>query len=122
MNRQGSRYDRETRATALALATQTNAEAAGRELGVPARTVRQWVQHYNAETGRNEWDQDNADVIERSTAKIIQGMDEIPDGQHHKHLIALNAIRGTSIDKQLKQSAPASGVNVSVFVGVQVPD
>ena len=120
MQRQGSRYDRETRATALAIATETSAANAGRELDVPERTVRNWVQHYNAESGRNEWAEDNHDVIERSTSKIMQGMDEIPEGQTYRHLMALNAIRGTSIDKLQKQSTPQGSTNIQVFVGVKV--
>ena len=119
MQRQGSRYSRETRAQALALTTATNATNAGRELGVPARTVRNWVQHYNAETGRNEWDEDNHDVIERSTAKIMEGMEGIPEGQAYKHLMALNAIRGTSIDKLQRGS---SSSKAATFVVVRSSD
>ena len=119
MQRQGSRYSRDTKATALAITATSTASQAARELGIPSSTVQRWVQHYT-ENGDNNWDEDNRDVIELATRKVMQGMEEIPEGQAYKHLMALNAIRGTGIDKVLKQSQPSESTNISVFVGVKV--
>ena len=47
-------------------------------------------------------------------------MEEIPEGETYRHLMALNAIRGTGIDKVLKQSQPQETTSISVFVGVKV--
>ena len=52
MRRQGSKYDTETKATALAIARQSNASRAAREVGIPDSTVRRWIQHYT-EAGDN---------------------------------------------------------------------
>lgn len=115
MQRQGSRYDRETKAQALALvAAQTVAHAA-RELSVPETTIRRWVRHYTEENGGEQWADDNAQVISRATELTLDGLDQVEEqGTAHKHLIALNAIRGTAIDKASKHSG--STVNIIALV------
>ena len=115
MQRQGSRYDRETKAQALALvAAQTVAHAA-RELSVPETTIRRWVRHYTEENGGEQWADDNAQVISRATELTLDGLDQVEEqGTAHKHLRALNAIRGTAIDKQSKYSGGT--INVIALV------
>ena len=122
MQRQGSRYDRETKAQALSLALQSNATSAARELGLSSRTVERWVQHYTADNAdNNEWMTENALVIARSTALTLDGLDIVESKREaDRHLMALNAIRGTAIDKVLKHSAPDASTAINVFVGVKV--
>ena len=115
----GGKYTRDQKAQALAITAQSNATAAGKQLGIPDSTVRRWVQHYTAD-GVNNWDDDNRDVIELATRMVMQGMEEIPEGETYRHLMALNAIRGTGIDKILKQTAPSETTSISVFMGVKV--
>ena len=116
MERQGSRYDRETKAQALALvASGSTAARTGRELGVNERTVARWVERYTSENDSEQWQDDNASVISRSTEILQDGLDQVEElGIAHKHLIALNAIRGTAIDKQSQHSGGT--VNIIALV------
>ena len=115
MQRQGSRYDRETKAQALAQAAVSSAAQAARSLELPERTVQRWVERYTAENGGEQWAEDNAQVISRATELLMDGLDQLEeDGTAHKNLIALNAIRGTAIDKASKHSG--STVNIIALV------
>ncbi|KKM81207.1 hypothetical protein LCGC14_1332000 [marine sediment metagenome] len=119
MQRQGSRYTVEEKATALALARQSTASSAARELEFPESTVRRWVQHYS-ESGDNQWDEDNVDVIERSTEITMKGLEQLGGRDDiYKHLMALNAIRGTSIDKLQRGSNSSKN---ATFVVVRSSD
>jgi len=47
--------------------------------------------------GNNGWAEDNRAVISRATEPLMDAMDQIEDrGEAYKHLIWLNALRGTS--------------------------
>ncbi len=105
MQRQGSRYDRETKAQALAQAAVSTAAQAARDLQLPERTVRRWVERYTSENGREQWATDNPGVIARATELLHDAMDQIEErGEAYKHVMALNALRGTSIDKEQRQT------------------
>ena len=121
MERQGSRYDRETKAQALAQAAVSTAAQAARNLQLPERTVQRWVERYLAENdGNNGWADDNRAVISRATELLMDAMDQIEDrGEAYKHVMALNALRGTSIDKEQRAS---NGSKAGVFVIVRSSD
>ena len=116
MERQGSRYDREMKARALALvASGGTAAGVGRELGISNSTVARWVQRYTGENDNEQWQADNAAVIARSTELLMDGLDQTEErGEAYKSLIALNAIRGTAIDKQ--SSTRGGTINVIALV------
>lgn len=116
MQRQGSRYDRETKAKALAIAATSTAAQAARELALPYRTVARWVERYTAENGSNNgWAADNPAVIARATELLMDAMDQIEErGEAYKHVMALNALRGTSIDKEQRKGGSKSAAFVIV--------
>lgn len=121
MERQGSRYDRETKAKALAQAAVSTAAQAARDLQLPERTVQRWVERYTAENGGEQWAADNPGVIARATELLMDAMDQIEErGEAYKHVMALNALRGTSIDKEQRHNDVPTPTNISVFVGVKV--
>ena len=116
MQRQGSRYDRETKAQALAQAAVSTAAQAARDLQLPERTVRRWVERYTSENGREQWATDNPGVIARATELLHDAMDQIEErGEAYKHVMALNALRGTSIDKEQRQTGGGT-VNIVALV------
>ena len=117
MERQGSRYDREMKARALALvASGGTAAGVGRELGISNSTVARWVQRYPGENENEQWQADNAAGSARSTEPLMDGLDQSEErGEACKSLIALNAIRGTAIDKQ----ASTRGGTVNIIALVQ---
>ena len=116
MERQGSRYDRETKAQALAMvASGGTAASVGRELSISNSTVARWVQRYTGENDNEQWQADNSAVIARSTELLMDGLDQTEErGEAYKSLIALNAIRGTAIDKQ--SSTRGGTINVIALV------
>ena len=121
MQRQGSRYDRDTKAQALAQAAVSSAAQAARNLELPERTVQRWVERYTAENGGEQWADDNPGVIARATELLHDAMDQIEErGEAYKHVMALNALRGTSIDKEQRANTPTDSTSISVFVGVKV--
>ncbi|MCH6556318.1 MAG: helix-turn-helix domain-containing protein, partial [Chloroflexi bacterium] len=120
MQRQGSRYDRETKAQALAQAAVSTAAQAARDLQLPERTVRRWVERYAAENGGEQWAADNPGVIARATELLHDAMDQIEErGEAYKHVMALNALRGTSIDKEQRAGG---GKRQGSFVVVRTSD
>ena len=121
MERQGSRYDLETKAEALAIAATSTAATAARSRQLPERTVQRWVERYVADNGGEQWAADNPAVISRATELLMDGMDQIEArGEAYKHMLALNALRGTSIDKEQRHKDGGTPANVTVFVGVKV--
>ena len=112
---QGSKYTTEIKAQAVAIATGSTAAQAARELQLPYRTVARWIQTYAAQPGNEEWADANRQVISRSTELTLDGLDQLEErGEAYKNLIALNAIRGTAIDKQSKYSGGT--VNIIALV------
>ncbi len=121
-----SQYSSETKAEVLALVRQgETADRAGAACGVPARTAQLWAKRFReiaAEEGDREIIDEDYRLALRSSQLIHDAYDSIEEeGNAAKHLIALNAIRGTAIDKLLKRQPYAQGVpSVTVFVGVKV--
>ena len=121
-----SQYSCETKAEVLALVRQGEpADRAGAACGVPARTAQLWAKRFRqiaAEEGDREIIDEDYRLALRSSQLIHDAYDSIEEeGNAAKHLIALNAIRGTAIDKLLKrQPGQASQTTISVFVGVKV--
>ena len=106
-----SQYSTETKAEVLALVRQGEpADRAGAACGVPARTAQLWAKRFRqiaAEEGDREIIDEDYRLALRSSQLIHDAYDSIEEeGTAQKHLIALNAIRGTAIDKLLKRDAP----------------
>ena len=118
---QGSKYTTEIKAQAVAIATGSTAAQAARELQLPYRTVARWIQTYAAQPGNEEWADANRQVISRSTELTLDGLDQLEErGEAYKNLIALNAIRGTAIDKQSKYSGGT--VNIIALVAARAAE
>lgn len=105
-----SQYSTEDKAQALALvATGLPASHAAERLGIPERTVSFWalrMRQIAAEEGDREIVDEDYRIIRRSQDLIQDGLDNIHEsGEAHKHLIALNAIKGTAQDKRSRDSS-----------------
>lgn len=112
---QGSRYSAKEVGTALAL-VQAGAKTkeAAQHVGADPATVRRWVQRMR-ELNPEEWVPENVVSIHMATDLIQDGMQAIKqDGDAKSHLIALNAIRGTAIDKM--QRTGSDGAQVAVRI------
>ena len=104
-----SQYSSETKVEVLALVRQGEpADRAGAACGVPARTAQLWARRFReiaAEEGDREIIDEDYRLALRSSQLIHDAYDSIEEeGNAAKHLIALNAIRGTAIDKLLTRN------------------
>ena len=121
-------HPREIKAQALVLVDKGySAQHAARELNIPERSVQRWTERFRA-LSDNEDDrlrQDHYRLAQRCVELTHDGLDGIEeDGDAKKHLITLNAILGTNVDKILKR-APASPIqaqNVLIVVNAARPD
>lgn len=115
----GQHHTPEVKAQALAAVQLGKGTKTGAiEAGVPLRTVQRWRRDM-AQRDAEQWQPDNVQAIHMSTDLIMDAMQDIKeDGDAKKHLIALNAIRGTAIDKMQRAQSPDSGTpNVMVVLG-----
>jgi hypothetical protein len=122
-----SQYSTEIKAQALALVRQgETAQNAARILRLPERTVQSWA----ARLRQIAVEQDDRELLDedyrlalRSSALIHNAYDTIEEsGEEHKHLISLNAIRGTAIDKIIKRNQSNTQVNIGQFVITVAPN
>lgn len=116
---QGSKYSAKEIGQALAMHAQgEKVPMIAKQRGCTPETVHNWIRKFK-ELSSEEVMDENLQVIHISTDLTIEGMMQIKeDGDAKKHLVALNAIRGTAIDKLQRAQSPIDvDAKVMVIVG-----
>lgn len=126
-----SQYDTETHAQALALIQLGKpASHVAQDLQLPERTVQNWALRWRqiaAEEGDRILTDEDYRLAVRTSHLIHDALDQLegrPDT--YKHLVSLNVIRGTAIDKILKRKQGAQPTvnadKVLIVVNAAKPD
>jgi transposase-like protein len=108
------RYDTETKARALALLREGKpVYLVAREIGVGERTVCTWAKRFESAAlvaGERGLIDEEYRIAGRAQELIHEALDQIEEqGDAAKYLGALNAVRGTMVDKLLAREANRKG-------------
>ena len=112
-------YTREEKAGALALVSQgLSAKKAASQLGINPRSVQIWAKRLREISPKETPDDirnEDLKLIRRSQELINDAYDDMEDqGAALKHLIRLNAIKGTAQDKE--NARQSKGVTVPIII------
>ena len=112
-------YTREQKAGALALVSQgLSAEKAANKLGINPRSVQIWAKRLREISPKETPDDirnEDLKLIRRSQELINDAYDDIEESSTAtKHLIALNAIKGTAQDKENVRQGKGVTVPISI--------
>ena len=112
-------YTREEKAGALALVNQgLSAKKAANQLGISPRSVQIWAKRLREISPKETPDDirnEDLKLIRRSQELINDAYDEMEDtGVALKHLIPLNAVKGTAQDKDFRsrESQPSTPITI----------